>query len=262
MSYRVLKLLTILIPTFIIGGFEFVRHEFLTHLFSMEAGNVIITLLTLMFSYLFSLWMFRTIEQKNRQLADEKARSAVYEERERLARELHDNIAQIVFFMNVKMKQGKMEEASAALSDIDHHLRQAIFNLRSSPEESLSFEDRIAKWLNEWSATAGIDVSTEIRLPPRCFSTSEEVQLFAIVQEAFMNIRKHSQANNAAIRFRADSESWSMEIEDDGIGITNISNENKYGLLMMKKRASDLHAAFDMMNRNGGGTMLRLESRR
>lgn len=63
------------------------------------------TLLTLLLSYLFGTWMFGRIQSMNVKLAEEQAKRAVYEERERLAQELHDNIAQILFFMNVQLKK-------------------------------------------------------------------------------------------------------------------------------------------------------------
>lgn len=261
MSYRLLKLLTIFLPPLIIGGFEYIRHEFLSHLFTMETGNLIITLLALGISYLFTIWMFRSIEHKNQQLAEEQARGAVYQERERIARELHDNIAQILFFLNVKMKKGKIDEASAAISEIDTHLRQAIFNLRSSPEEGVSFTDRLTKWLNEWSVIASINLSKDIQVPDKYFSIGEEVQLFAIIQEALTNISKHSQANRAKISFHAFPDRWIVEINDDGIGFSNYEmNINKYGISLMQKRANELNATFSIITQNIGGTILRLSS--
>ncbi len=261
MSYRTLKLLTVLLPTLVIGGFEYVRHEFLLHVFSMEAGNWIITLLTLVISYLFSVWMFRIIERKNQQLAEEKARGAVYEERGRIAQELHDHIAQILFFLNVTLKQGKVEEAKTAVSEIDNHLRQAIFNLRSLPEEGITLTARITKWLDEWNAISGIDVAKDIEVPDKYFSTGEEVQLFALIQEAFTNVRKHSQAKHAAIMFRTLLDGWTLEIKDDGIGLGNHDRKNKYGLSMMEKRANELNAVFEIMNQDSHGTALRVASR-
>ncbi|RIX53918.1 sensor histidine kinase [Paenibacillus nanensis] len=261
MSYRSLRLLTVVLPTLIIGGFEYIRHELFPDMVTMSMGNLLITLLTLIISYLFSLWMFRIIERKNQQIAEEKTRGAVYEERERIARELHDHIAQILFFLNVKMNQGKVDEAKAAISEIDHHLRQAIFNLRSSPDEGLSYSDRLTKWLDEWSVLSGVKVSKSVRIPAGFFSTSEEVQLFAIIQEAFTNIRKHSQASHAEIRFIASASSWLLEVRDNGIGpIDSHTNGSKYGLSLIKKRADDLHATFDFIAEDHGGAKLLIQS--
>lgn len=113
---RTLKWLTILLPTLLIGGFEYVRHDFLLDSLSMETGNLYITLLTLLMSFVFATWMFKRIARMNDTLAREQAKRAVYEERERLAEELHDNIAQVLFFLNVQLTKGQISEAREAVS--------------------------------------------------------------------------------------------------------------------------------------------------
>ncbi|GIO07237.1 sensor histidine kinase [Brevibacillus reuszeri] len=261
MSYRIFYWLTVLIPTIIIGGFEFVRHDFLLPYMSMETGNVYITLLTLLLSYLFATWMFRTIKRMNARIVEEQARRAVYEERERLARELHDGIAQSLFFLNVKLKQGHLDEARVAVTAIDNHVRQAIFNLRALPEEG-SLDQRLEKWLGQWSALSGVDVASEIRIKENFFTAAEEVQLFGIIQEAFANIRKHAQARHSWISLTTEEpRNWVLAIEDDGIGITHTSvDTKKYGLSMMRERARQLGAAVDIRKRTEGGTIISLTS--
>jgi nitrate/nitrite-specific signal transduction histidine kinase len=261
MTYRTLYWLTTLLPAVIIGGFEFVRHDFLLPYLSMERGNVYITILTLIISFLFANWMFRTIEKMNAKLVEEQARLAVYEERERLARELHDGIAQSLFFLNVKLKQGHLDDARVAVSAIDNHVRQAIFNLRALPEEG-SLGQRVEKWLSQWSALSGVDVSHEINVKEPFFTPAEEVQLFGIFQEAFANIRKHAQARHAWVKLITDEpRQWSLSIEDDGIGITPDSTEaKKYGLTMMRDRAKQLRVVLEIKQREAGGTTITLTS--
>lgn len=219
-SYPFLKLLTMLLPPILIGGAEFVRHEFWVDTLSMEAGNVLITVFVFALSLWYAEWMFRRIETSNTRLAEEEARRAVYEERERLAGELHDNIAQGLFFLNVKLQKGHTEEAKSAVTEINNHLRQAIFNLRTLPEETADFEGRLRRWLEEWSILAGIPCRIMIRIGDRPFSTSEEVQLFGLIQEAFTNIRKHSRAGQAELELLADREGWRLAVRDDGVGIS------------------------------------------
>lgn len=261
MSYRIFYWLTVLIPTIIIGGFEFVRHDFLLPYMSMETGNVYITLLTLLLSFLFATWMFRTIERMNAKIVEEQARRAVYEERERLARELHDGIAQSLFFLNVKLKQGQLDDARVAVSAIDNHVRQAIFNLRSLPEEG-SLEQRLEKWLTQWSALSGVDVTPQLQIKETFYTPAEEVQLFGIIQEAFANIRKHAQAKHAWIQLTTNEpRGWTLAIEDDGIGMSGLSETSKkYGLSMMKDRARQLQASLDICTRSSGGTIITLTS--
>ncbi|MEF3303575.1 sensor histidine kinase [Paenibacillus sp. GYB003] len=262
MSFERLKLFTILLPAVVIGGFELIRHEFLLHYLSMEVGNIYIIVLTLLLSYWFSTWMFRKIQAMNETIAAERSRRAVYEERERLARELHDNIAQMLFFLNVQLKQGKTAEARSVVAEIDHHLRQAIFNLRSLPEDGVSFPDRVGRWLREWSAISGVEAERQGEWVDGLFTSNEEVQLFAIVQEAFTNIRKHSEADRATLEFAYDGETgrWTLAVRDNGKGMqAPAADSGKYGISMMRKRAAELGAAFHVRPLEDGGTELIIE---
>jgi len=247
MSLRIFKLFTILVPVLIIGGFEYIRHEFLLNYLTMEAGNFTITIITLLLSYLFASWMFQSIEQSNEKVTIGEARRAVYEERERLARELHDDLAQTLFFLNVKLKQGDLEEAKAAVSEIDNSLRQAIFNLRTPPEEGASFQQRIHKFLENWQLVTGIELHEMLTVEENSFSSGEEVQLFGIIQEAFTNIRKHSMATQTSIVLEAQPEAWRLHIADNGNGLHHGTSKGKtYGVELMQKRAAELGASFEL----------------
>ena len=255
LSYRLLQFLCVILPTLLIGGFEYVRHDFLLESLSMETGNLYITILTFVLSLLFSIWMFRTIKAMNDKLVNEQSKRAVYEERERLARELHDGIAQSIFFMNIKLKQRDTEAASRALSTIDNHVRQAIFNLRSDPELVDSFNSRVTKWLSEWSSVTGIEVDEAIQIPNSFFTTKEEIQVFAIIQEAFANIRKHADASKASITILETDDRWQLQIADNGRGLENTkSSDRSYGLSMMQERAKQLGAILEIRNSPSGGT--------
>jgi signal transduction histidine kinase len=254
MNYVVLRMITILLPTIMIGGFEYFRHEVLIDYMTMETGNFYITLLTFVLSYIFANWMFRHIEHSNKRLVEERARRAVYEERERLANELHDNIAQTLFFLQVKLQKGHLDEAKAAVSDINNQVRQAIFNLRSSPEETADFEERIRLWLQEWQLITGITVMIEWRLENHYFSTMEEVHLLSIIQEAFTNIRKHSGANHVTISMQVEQNQWVLGIRDNGCGLVDEHMaENKYGMLMMKRRSEEIFAHFECHTNDHSG---------
>nr|WP_308860314.1 sensor histidine kinase [Paenibacillus radicibacter] len=258
-----LKLLTILLPPLLIGGFEYIRHEFLLNHLSMEAGNFFMTLLTLVLSYVFATWMFKSIETSRNKLAEEQAKHAVYEERERLARELHDNLAQTLFFLNVKLKQGQLDEAKEAVSDIDNNLRQAIFNLRTSPEEGTTFSERLHKWLRDWEKMTGVELTSNIQVETDRLSHNEEVNLFGIIQEAFTNIRKHSLAESATIELFVTRDSWNLMICDDGTGISSANEQpTQYGISLMRKRAHELGATIELQPDPLGGTRLTLTTAR
>ena len=254
MTLKSMRWIFILLPPVMIGSFEYIRHGWLLDYLSMEDGNLYITILTFLISYIVTTGLFNQIEKSNRRLAAEQARRAVFEERERLASELHDSIAQMLFYLNVQLKQGKTEEARAAISELDHHLRQAIFHLRTSPELSASFDERIRSWVKEWSLLAGI--AAEARVDGRAndrFDREEQIALFAIIQEAFTNIRKHSGATEASLELAiGDDGSWTLTVRDNGIGMAGgAPGRDRYGLALMDKRAKSLGAVLDI---RAGGT--------
>jgi len=254
MNYVVLRMITIVLPTLMIGGFEYFRHEVLLNYMTMETGNFYITLLTFVLSYIFANWMFRHIEQSNNHLVEEQARRAVYEERERLANELHDNIAQTLFFLQVKLQKGHLEEAKAAVSDINNHVRQAIFNLRSPLDESIVFVERVRVWLQEWQLITGITVVEELKLGEHYYTPVEEVHLLSIIQEAFTNIRKHSQADQATISIKSEQNQWVLSISDNGCALNvDQQTQKKYGLSMMRRRSEEIFAQMELHTLEYGG---------
>lgn len=263
MSYRLMKLFTVLIPTLLIGGFEFFRHNVIHHRLSMETGNYLITILTLIISYAFASWMFKTIELKNRRITNEREMRAIYEERERLAKELHDSIAQTLFLLKVYLKKGKGKEAASLVNSIDTQLRQAIFNLRMNPAEHVSFSNRLQNWLEDWITVSGIDIDSDIRLKDRYFTAAEEVQIFGVVQEALINIRKHSEATCVTFKLHTLNKEWEMSIEDNGQGF-NIDEigSTHYGLAMLKERSEKLNSILEIDTQLNRGTKISLRGKK
>lgn len=257
MNDRTLKVFTILFPTLLIGGFEFIRHTILYHYLSMEAGNYLIMILTFVISYFFSTWVFKIISKKNQRITAERELRAIYEERERLAKELHDNIAQSLFLLKVDLKKGKLAEAGAVVNSIDTNLRQAIFNLRLKPEEQCPFAKRVESWLSDWSLISGVEISIDIGVDEEYFSQTEEIQLFGIIQEGFTNIRKHANAQNAWLSVKASGRRWNLLIKDDGDGfsVTNVGT-NHYGLAMIEERVNKLGALLDIISGEKEGTQI------
>lgn len=257
MTFRTLKILTILIPTLLIGGFEFIRHTLLFHYLSMETGNYVITILTFVISAIYANWMFKTMEIKNKRITEERELRAIYEERERLAKELHDSIAQSLFLLKVDLKKNKMQEAGAVVNTIDTNLRQAIFNLRMKPAEGGNFTKRIENWIDQWSTVAGVDTSTEIDVEEGYFSSAEAVHLFGIIQEAYTNIRKHAYADHAELHLRTEGNNWELSIEDDGVGFSiNEVYSRHYGLEMLEERVNKLGAFLDIISSERQGTKI------
>jgi len=197
---------------------------------------------------------------------------AVVEERTRLAREIHDGLAQTLAFLKIQASQmqnylarGEMERLTNSLqasyrtlSDAYIDARQAIDNLRRVPSISL------LDWIKQ--AAADFEQSTELIVDLSGFELSVEypanlqAQLIRIVQEALSNVRKHANAHAVAILGRQEGEDILIEVRDDGCGFTpeSIDGNSRYGLVGMRERAESIGADFQITSQPGGGTIVSL----
>jgi signal transduction histidine kinase len=169
---------------------------------------------------------------RNSQLYTKLEGQAVLEERNRLAREFHDGLAQGLGFLNFKMQQAErllareqwetaqesLAEMREGVRDLYAEVRQTIQDLRGFPEDGKGLSERLHQYVLEFSDRTGLDVSLDMKGEPK-LSPQDEVHLFRIVQEALVNVHKHSQAQQAWVRLRVGPEATVLEIEDDGAGI-------------------------------------------
>jgi signal transduction histidine kinase len=218
-----------------------------------------------------------------RHAAEEAERSqvrqrAIVEERERIARELHDGMAQLLGYVNTKvmavrllLSDGKMDAAKGHLLQLEEaarelfsDLREAILGLRlaSASSEGLvtairEFTDKFNR-LNDLSVDLSVDPDLENpSLPPEA-----ELQVLRIVQEALSNARKHAQASQAWIILTQEDGILELTIGDDGVGFnpgeTGGDQERGFGLTTMRERSEAIGAQFVVDSEPEGGTRISL----
>ena len=110
MSYQQVKWLILVIPTIIIGLWEYVRHTFLLPYLSMELGNLLSPIILFIVTMTLSRKLFFIYERMQEEVRKERARQAVMEERERMVRQLHDGVAQSLFLLSVQIEQMEGEK--------------------------------------------------------------------------------------------------------------------------------------------------------
>jgi len=200
----------------------------------------------------------------------------VIQERARLAREIHDGLAQTLAFLKLQAAQmqtylahsdlGRLSEVLKdnyqALAEAYLDTRQAIDNLRLTPEEGLTaWLERI---LNEFENTTGLlverTVQPEAVLAAQSISPEIQAQLIRIVQESLSNVRKHARAGRVWVRLNAWQDELVFEICDDGQGFEShdVPDLSRYGLRGMRERAELIGADFQITSQAGQGTVMRL----
>lgn len=266
-----IKVLLLLIPTMVVLGFEYLRHTLCVPYVSLQTGNWLIAGMTAVSISFISQGLFSRFEQAERSLSTEREARAIMEERERLARELHDRIAQSIFFMGVQIESlrkvnherpiepSEWDEAVLALREMDENVRQAIFNLRQATTTTLDFGERIEKYLANGLYDTEVVWRVELLGDPSLLQPNEQIQLFGILQEAITNIRKHAFASSVSISLSAGStEKWTFQICDDGVGFDPLEHRpHQYGLEIIRHRAKDIGAK-TVIESSRGGTCIRI----
>jgi PAS domain S-box-containing protein len=205
------------------------------------------------------------------ELVEQQREAAILKERTRMARDIHDTLAQ--GFTGVIVQ---MEAAEEALLDNDQehavgHVRRArelarnslgearrsVHALRPQVLEKAAFADALQAIVK--NTAAGTALRTEFRITgkPRELLPAVEENLLHIGQEALTNALKHAHATMFNARLRFDSDAVSLELDDngDGFDIDGI-NDGGIGLIGMKERADQIGATVKVVSKPGKGTKI------
>lgn len=214
---------------------------------------------------------------QNARLMAQLEYQAVLDERTRLAREIHDGLAQTLAFLKIQSTQmqnylsrGETERLTSTLqssyrtlSDAYLDARQAIDNLRRAPSSSL--RDWLGDVLADFREAAGIQAELSAFEVSGDFPPTVQAQLIRIVQEALSNVRKHAAANQVLVSAREQQGDIVLEVRDDGVGFSpeNLDGNARYGLRGMRERSDMIGAEFQILSQPGQGTviLLRLPAR-
>jgi two-component system nitrate/nitrite sensor histidine kinase NarX len=214
-----------------------------------------------------------TLVIRHFQLMAETEYKTMMAERTRLAREIHDGLAQTLGFLKLQNAQmqnyqnqkndEKLKESLAqsykVLSDAYLDARQAIDGLRISPEGY-----GLLKWLEqtlvEFEENSGISATLEEYHDISRLAPEVQAQIIRIVQEALSNVRKHASANNVWVSLSQKDQYLVLEVRDDGCGFEPevIPSTSRYGLQGMRERTDLIGADFQVISRLNEGTIIRI----
>jgi signal transduction histidine kinase len=200
-------------------------------------------------------------------LFEEIRELATVEERRRLAREIHDGIAQELASLGY-LVDGMTADATAAgaphvaeslrglrreMSRVISELRLSIFDLRSDVEQHGGLGAALSNYVRTVGAASPFAVHLSLDEGPERLPTDVEAELLRIAQEAITNARKHAQARNLWVDCVIDPPNARLRIADDGVGLAT-RRRGSYGLEIMRERAGRLRAEFEVRSREPQGT--------
>ncbi|MCU1413875.1 MAG: sensor histidine kinase [Microbacteriaceae bacterium] len=200
-------------------------------------------------------------------------RWATETERSRLAREIHDTLAQ--GFVGIVTQLQAADEApddetrrrhSAAALDLAREglaeARRSVQALRPAALESVRLTDALGTVTRAWSARTGIPVRLSTSGDARSLSVDVEVALLRTAQEALANVEHHAVARAVELTLRSDTHGTRLEVRDDGRGFDAAkpaTGDGGYGLIAMRERLESVAGSLVIESRPGDGTAVRAE---
>ena len=190
---------------------------------------------------------------------------ATLQERNRIAREIHDGLGHTLAAQTIQinntllfwqsnndkaltfLKQAKQLGADALLE-----IRRSVSVLRSNPLQGQSLESAIEKLLNNFQHNTGIELSAKIYLPSS-LPSELNTTLYRIVQESLTNICKHAQATAVFVQLKQEVGMLYLTIEDNGEGFDPNQNTTGFGLQGMRERAVASGGQFNLHSQPGKG---------
>ncbi len=208
---------------------------------------------------------------QNAQLHGKAQELATIQERQRLARDLHDAVSQTLFSASViaeslpRLWQQHPEKVGPRLEQLHRltrgalaEMRTLLLELRPAAMMEVQFDELLRHLTDALQGRTSLDVDLVVSgqrdLP-------EEVQtaLYYIAQEALNNVVKHSNAQRAKVRLNCGPQQVELMISDDGRGFDPaVSRPASLGLNIMRERAEGIHAKLDVNTQQGGGTTIRV----
>jgi signal transduction histidine kinase len=221
-------------------------------------------------------------EQRRAQarILEQRSVVATLQERERLARELHDGIGQTLGYVSVQaqsalkwLQDGNSEKTESLLARLvevakDAHadVRGSILSLKTGSGREWSFIPALKEYMDKFQAHYGIrtELTFACGIDEDTFDPAAGVQLLRAIQEALTNARKHSGASTLRVCVERVGAMAQISITDNGNGFDTTRLEHwddgHFGLVFMRERMAQIGGSLKIESAPGGGTALRLDA--
>ncbi len=195
---------------------------------------------------------------------------ATITERNRLAREIHDTLAQgftgIILQLeaaeqtlgeDISSSQEHLERAKKLARESLNEARRSVWALRPQVLENLTFIDALRTQAEKFGNDNNIKIAFTASIEDQTIHPDAENALLRIFQEALNNVGKHARANNVEVKFTLDENNFVLSISDDGTGFDSTENKSGgFGLISMRERVKLLGGSFEIISEKGQGTRL------
>ncbi len=259
--YKRIKWLILIIPTVTIGVWEYVRHEYLLSYISMDLGNWLAPVIVFLVTMLLLTKLFSVLETIQSELQQSKLIQIALHERENLAKELHDGIAQSLFLMSIKVDelaqhasseadQRKLTSIKQTVTEVNQYVRQSISNLRYPPElVTVPWKQAMQLLVRDIYLETNVKIDYVWQIDEEALTVKEKIGLYEFIREALVNIRKHApDAKHISIQIINKAQGWSCIVRDDGPGFKekDLAKTESYGLKIVKERCIELGWVFSI----------------
>jgi signal transduction histidine kinase len=203
---------------------------------------------------------------------------SITEERARIARDMHDGVAQVLGYLNLQvqtldtlLKQGKSDQLVNELAQMRQavqtahaDVRENILSLRTTLSDEKGLASAIKEYLDEFEIQTGVSTEFTYRGDGALnLASVAEVQLVCILQEALTNVRKHAKATEVKVRISKtvdmEGERIVMHVHDDGVGFTTKGSRRSFGVQTMRERAESVGGNLSIRSETGKGTEIKCE---
>ncbi len=186
-------------------------------------------------------------------LYSQSRRLAVTEERNRLARDLHDSVTQSLFSMSmmaqalpslIERNAGRAAERAVRLSELARgalaEMRMLILELRPAALREMGLVDALERYVPGFSSREDMDASFCVEGLQRRLPHDQEDALFRVVQEALSNVARHAQAGRVTVVLQFEPQTASLIVTDDGVGLPEPLPSGGFGMISMRERVERL----------------------
>jgi signal transduction histidine kinase len=195
------------------------------------------------------------------QLLSSARQAGVLDERQRMAREIHDTIAQALTAILTQVEAaeddggptGRLGTIRTLARDSLHEARRSIHALRPGELQEGDLTSAVEKVAQDWSDSVGIPAAVATTGEPRALHPEVEHSLLRVAQEALTNVAKHANATRVGLTLSYMEDVVALDIRDDGRGFTP-GTTTGFGLIAMRQRVTRLAGSFEVESAPGEGT--------